>query len=169
MQRLSMYVLVLLLALLAACPELFSQRILILEKPGTVKNIKFKTGDELIICKKGEKKKISGEINKINDSVLLINYVNEVYIRDIEFVYKPRGLSGFMSEIGYKAGIAYLLLDITNRLIQAESPVFVNSTMIISGSLIATALLFRSYRLRPYKLGDNWRLRVIDFDKTTFN
>jgi len=107
-------------------------------------------------------------LNRINDSVILIDYLFEVKILDIEHVYKVRWISGFMTELGLKAGLGYFLIDVTNHIISKNYPVFEPSTMTITGGLLVTAVAFHMIRLRKFDIGENWRLRVIDFNKPAF-
>jgi hypothetical protein len=157
-----------LLILLTGSSGLFAQKFLLLERPGTVKNYKYEQGNKIIVLKKGDHKKISGELNRINDSVILIDYLFEVKIADIEHVYKVRWISGFMTELGLKAGLGYFVIDVTNHIISNNYPVFEPSTLTITGGLLATAVAFHLIRLRKFDIGENWRLRVIDFNKPAF-
>ena len=57
-----------------------AQMILLLEKPGTVKNIKYRAGDQIYVKTK-DNLKILGTINIITDSSIIINYDESEFLQ----------------------------------------------------------------------------------------
>ncbi len=144
-----------------------AQKLLLVEKPGTVKNYKFEKGDRFILMKKGDSRKVDGTITQLLDTSFVIDYQYLINFSEINKVYKVRGLANFMTELGIKGGLGFFLVDFTNNLIQHD--LLINPlTLKISGGFIATALVFRIIRHKPLKLGPGWRLRIIDPDSDTF-
>lgn len=149
-------------------PDVSAQKILLLEKPGTVKNLKFEKGDRFILMKKGDSKKLDGTITRLLDTSLVIDYQYNINFSEIKKVYKVRGLAGFMTEIGLKGGLGFFFIDLTNRTIQQEYPLLNPLSLKITGGFLATALIFRLIRHKPHTLGPDWRLRIIDLDTNEF-
>ena len=57
-----------------------AQMILLLEKPGTVKNIKYRAGDQIYVKTK-DNLKFLGTINIITDSSFIINYDESEFLQ----------------------------------------------------------------------------------------
>lgn len=57
-----------------------AQMILLLEKPGTVKNIKYRAGDQIYVKTK-DNLKFLGTINIITDSSIIINYDESEFLQ----------------------------------------------------------------------------------------
>lgn len=74
-----------------------AQMILLLEKPGTVKNIKYRAGDQIYIKTKDELK-FSGTINIITDSSIIVNYDVEILTSDVKLINRG-GLKFWTSQI----------------------------------------------------------------------
>ena len=59
-----------------------AQMILLLEKPDTIKNIKYRVGDQIYVKTK-DKLKFSGAINIITDSSIIVNYDESEFLQAI--------------------------------------------------------------------------------------
>lgn len=141
--------------------QVASQAFLVVESSRRFKNFKYYTGDDIMLITYSKTGIISGTITGITDSTLVLGDWDEVRLDDICEVYRPmRGLRYF-SHAFLIGGVAYFGIDLTNRLINNDSPVVPVETALISGSLITTGLLLKLFKYRKLKIG-NWKLSVID-------
>ncbi len=141
----------------------FSQCVLLLEKPGTINNIKFRAGNRIEIkTKNGER--ISGVINQIRDTAIIVNY-NLVMISEIKNIYTRRTMISAFSHLGIKGGLGYVAIDGFNNLINNEDPVFRNSTLKTGGIMFAAGILLKSISNRKRHIdNEKWRLKVLNFN-----
>lgn len=138
-----------------------AQKILLLEKPGTVKNIKYRVGDQIYIKTK-DKLKFSGTINIITDSSIIVNYDVEILIKDITIVFQEMWFISLFSRVAYISGAGYLILDAFNRTINNEYPIIDKSSFIIGASLIGGGLLMKANSYKRCKINKPWRFKVLD-------
>lgn len=133
----------------------------VVEKPGTVKNYKYLTGDRInLLCSPNNQ--VTGRISRINDSLIEIDRMKKVYVHSIIAVYQTRRLFALMADIGIKAGGGFFILDLVNALLTKRQPIIKPQTLIISGSLIGVALA--SLPLMNKKMiidNENWRIRIL--------
>ena len=139
-----------------------AQMILLLEKPGTVKNIKYRAGDQIYIKTKDELK-FSGTINIITDSSIIVNYDVEILIKDITIVFQEMWFISLFSRVAYISGAGYLILDAFNRTINNEYPIIDKSSFVIGTSLIGGGLLMKANSYKRCKINKPWRFKVLDF------
>ena len=140
---------------------LYSQKMIIVERPGTVKNFKYKKGNKIFL-KKIDEEKLSGRISKITDTSFFINKNIEVKLSEITIVFKPRGFL-YRSYIQIRfAGYAFLSLNTFNRLVHNEKPVFDNSGLIAGFSTIGISYAMQAFAFRKLKVGEKWRIKIID-------
>ena len=144
--------------------KLSAQNIFVLERPGTIKNYKFYSGDNIQIRTISGDTILSGTITLVKDSSLLINYSNEVMIGDIAAIYrKPWGFN-FLQYLSLLAGTAYLGISTINGLINSDVPIVPKETLIISGSMIVFGVALIPLTTRKYVIDkEKWRLVILDF------
>jgi hypothetical protein len=144
--------------------NLAAQNIFVLERPGTVKNFKYYQGDNIKIRTISSDTIISGPINRIFDSSIIINNSNEILIADMAAIYKKRWGYGFLQYLTIFAGAAYLGINSLNGIINDDQPVVPQETLIISGSLIAFGLALTPLTTRKFKIdNEKWRIIILDF------
>jgi hypothetical protein len=97
----------------------------VLEKAGTAKNYKYKTGDKI-------------HLETLRDNLIF-------------------------SGAAITAGVFYISLDALNGIINNDSPVIAESTLIATGALIGSGFLMKQFVLRKIDLEDKWRLKILDF------
>jgi hypothetical protein len=141
---------------------IMGQPILILENSSNFKNHKYYPGDDIILKITGEKAKIADEIVALGDSVILLAQYGEVRITVIEAFLRENWLVRIVRGLTLIGGTAYLAVDSFNRLINQEGPVIQQETLIISGSMVAFSFALAPFNYRKIKLGDRWKVRVID-------
>jgi hypothetical protein len=162
MHRLRQYLIYWLLFLIGS--SLAAQNILVLERPGTVKNLKYYQGDKIKIRTIAADTIISGSINRIFDSSIIINNSNEILIADMAAIYKKRWGYGFLQYLTIFAGVAYLGINSFNGIINDDQPVVPQETLIISGSLIAFGFALTPLTTRKFKIdNEKWRIIILDF------
>lgn len=142
---------------------LIGQKLLVLEKAGTIKNYKYKLGDEITVETKRDKLVFSGSLTEIKDSTIIVEYYNEIKLTEISRVLRKRELLRIFSGAAITAGVFYFSLDALNGIINNDSPIIAESTLIATGALIGSGLLMRPFVVRKYDLEDKWRLKILDF------
>ena len=138
-----------------------SQAFLLVESTRRFKNYKYFPGDKIMVSTYSKQLTVSGLISGFSDSTILIGEWDEVRIDDISQVHRVRGGIRYFSNALLLAGPAYLGIDLTNRLINNDSPVVLPETALISGGLVATGLALKLLRYRKLDCKD-WNLMIID-------
>lgn len=142
-----------------------AQQYLILQKRGKVKNFKYQPGNTISIKTVNGDFFISGEITSFSDSAVWINDQMKVELDNIELLFRKSGFFDRLSRLFFiRGGVAYFLIDGTNRTIHREYPIIHESTILISATMIATGVAMRPIVTRKFDLSKNWRLKILDFD-----
>ncbi|NVN95652.1 MAG: hypothetical protein HXX18_10265 [Bacteroidetes bacterium] len=91
------------------------QCIFMVEKPGTITNLKYRAGDRIDLkTKTGDR--FSGFINQIRDTAIVVNN-NLIFNNDISIIFTRRVIFSMLSVAGTKGGLAYVGIDGINNLI----------------------------------------------------
>jgi hypothetical protein len=141
-----------------------AQNILIVERPGTIKNYKYYTGDEIKLKTISTDATISGMIIDISDSSLIINHQYEIMISDITIIYRNKWGFRFLQYISLIGGLFYLGINTLNGVINSDDPIVPEETLIISGSMIGFGIVLTPLTTRRYKIDkEKWRIVILDF------
>jgi len=144
-------------------PEVSAQNyLLLLKKKGSAKNHKFRLGSEISLRSITKDKKISGAIHQITDTTILVDFITEVNLDDISYVYRDRYFFKLFSSALFIAGGGYFLLDGFNRAINHQYPIITQNTLIVTGSLVGVGFAFKLMDTRKYRIGKNWELQLLD-------
>ncbi len=140
----------------------FGQHIFMVEKPGTVNNLKYSTGDRMDLkTKTGER--VSGIINQVRDTAIVVNYYL-VMNDDIAIVYTRRAIFSAFSSVGTTGGLAYVGIDGFNNLINDERPVFRATALKTGGIMFGAGMLLKFISKRKRHINNqDWRIKVLDF------
>jgi hypothetical protein len=143
----------------------FSQKILLLERPGTITNYKYRLDDKIIIKMKGNSAIIQGRISKLTDSSMVIDYMTLVRFREISTVIRPVWVQHWLPALLTEGGAAYLVLTGINDLLTKTYPIIPMDVLLTSGILITAGIGLKYALARVCDLDHKWRLRVLDFDQ----
>lgn len=137
----------------------FGQRtLLMLQKKNKNKNAYYKLGDEISFRIEGSKRKISGEILDLKDSVIVFHGF-EVRVDEISSLYIDEKTKWWLrykvEQIGLIAGGGYLVLDLIN------TGQFNKETLVISGSLIGVGLIGKLLIGNRIKIKGRTKLRIL--------
>jgi hypothetical protein len=144
--------------------NLSAQNIFVLERPGTIKNYKFYSGDKIKIRTISNDTVISGLISLIYDNSIIIDNKNEIMTGNIAAIYRNRWGYSFLQYLSLFAGIAYVSINTLNGLINSDTPIVPTETLIISGSMIAFGIALSPLTTRKYKIDNQkWRVLILDF------
>ena len=162
-RQFSIYALTILLFLVTAAE---GQNILVLEKAGGGGIRMYRENDHIKLMTRSTNVKISGRINMISDSSLIINFANEILLDDIKVVYRSRWGFNLMQKVLLASGILYLSLSTLNGVINNDSPIVSEKTLKIAGGLliggiILTPLTSRMHRIEKTK----WKVKILDFSE----
>ena len=142
----------------------WSQKFLILERPGTTKYYIFRVGDEIRLTDKCNMRKIYGGISRITDTSFVVNYLEIVNPANVIAVYRPLKMMHVFSRAATTAGLGYFLLTGVNNAINKESTIIDHGTLIASSIVVGTGVATSFLRYRKFSLGRSWRLKIMDKD-----
>ena len=152
------------LLMLVFVGEMQSQNILVLEKPGTSRNFKYKVYDQISLYQTSTDSIISGSLSAIADSTIAVNGGTPIRLDDVTIVYRKSWGFNLLQRVSLLAGSLYLGINTINGLVNNDSPVVPKETLIIGGSLTAAGLLLIPLTTRKLKPGSGtWRLLILDF------
>jgi len=140
--------------------SIFSQTMLLVEKPGTVKNAKYYAGDFISVkTVKGEK--ISGPINIIHDSSFVVDFTHELYLSDIEIVYKSRTLIQLLSSAIIVGSGLYVGLDLVNSG-SAGKTFKENQSLHYALGVLAAGIGLKFFQKKKMRIQDEkWRIKIL--------
>lgn len=141
-----------------------AQKVLLLQKPGKTKRFLYEEGDKISILIGDPEFRVSGEITFIDDSLCTINKEYTFQIAKVNEVTRPRTWFLYSWKKLYLASAIYAGGSMINHAINDEQPIFDNTIPWVSGSFIVLGTTAYLLRYRHYKLEDQWRLKVLDFD-----
>lgn len=145
--------------------QIDAQQYLVLQKRGELKNFKYEPGNKISLKTARGQYNVSGNITQIGDTSIMIDDMMEIGLTNIELIYRHSGFLNRLSGLFFiQGGIAYFLIDGTNRTIYKEYPIIDESTLLISGTMIATGLALRPFVTRTFDITKNWQLKILNFD-----
>ena len=143
---------------------LFSQNIFLLERPGSIKNYKYYVNNPIRLKIISPDTIISGKINNIGDTSIIVNYVNEIHVKNIACIYTKRWGFSLLQKLFLLTGIPYLVLSAINGTVNNDTPIIAKETLIISGSLIIAGIALSPLANRKHKIDNKkWRVKILDF------
>ena len=132
------------------------------EKPGTVNNIKYRVGDDIEI-KTISGEKIYGEINQLIDTAIVINFILVKY-KEIAAIYNRRVINSMFSAAGLLGGSGYICIDAFNNLINNETTIFRKSTLKTGAIMFSIGAVLKLFTKRKRSINnEDWRIKVLDF------
>jgi hypothetical protein len=140
------------------------QDIFLVEKPGTVKNHKYYVNDFVKLKTLSSEDIIKGRITEIRDSSIVVTYANEVFIKNIEIIYRERKGFGFLQRLFLTSGGAYLFLLTINGVISSDNGEINKVPFIVAGSLIAAGIAIIPLKTQKIKMEyHKWRVKILKF------
>lgn len=132
--------------------------LLMLQKKNKNKNAYYKPGDEISFRRSGSKRKITGEILDLKDSVIVFHGF-EVRVDEISSLYIDEKTKWWLrykvEQIGLIAGIGYLTLDFIN------SGQINRETLVISGVFIGVGLIGKLLIGNRIEIRGRTKLRIL--------
>lgn len=142
-----------------------AQQYLVLQKKGKLKNFKYETGSKISLKTRRGNFNIEGRLTQIGDTSIVIDHSIEIGVTNIVAIYRSSGFLNRLSTLFFiQGGIAYFLIDGTNRAINQEYPVIDESTLLISGTMIATGFALRPFITRKFDIPEKWEIKILNFD-----
>lgn len=151
---------VLYILLIFTASPLWAQTMLVVEKPGTVNRQIYYAGDHIQIKTK-DGLKISGPINLISDSSIVIDYVNTIDYENIEAVYKSTKLLNLFGTALLGGGIMYISLDLLNGGYRHKSVVSSQNFWIASGIVVTGTVMKIFSRKKQNLTNGKYRIKVL--------
>lgn len=138
----------------------FSQTMLVVERPGTVKNYIFEAGQYISLkTKSGEK--ISGPINIIRDSSLVVDFVHELNVSDIDIVYNSRQLLSIFGTAFIGGSIMYVGLDAINGGMRGKK-LIEDSGFLTASAILTTGIIMRVFSKKKMHIdNEKWRIKIL--------
>jgi hypothetical protein len=141
----------------------FSQDIFLLQKTKGLKNYKYYPGDHIHLRIKRDilDRKINGVLTGILDSSIILNGSEEIYLRDITFVFRNRQMVRLTKNLCYIVGAGYFFIDALNRTINCEYPIVTQGTLKTGGLIAGTGLMIWPFQNNRIRVGKKWRLKCL--------
>ena len=141
-----------------------AQNMFVLEKSSSGRNMKLVAGDRINVLTLSSGMKVKGLITEVTDSSLIINYANEVLVKDIARVYTDRWGIRFLQGLFLTSGLIYLSISTLNGIVNSDDPLVPRETLIISGSLVAAAVALTPLTNRIHNIEKKkWKIKILDF------
>ena len=140
----------------------YSQKILVFDKGGKIKRIRYYEGDYIRFLTKSDFF-INGNISQIKDSSFTING-KVIGLKDVVKIYNTQKYKGYQlaTNILVYPAFGYFPIITTNRLINNDSPIINENTLIYSSIFFGSFIIFNKLANRPYKITEKRPLRIID-------
>jgi len=138
----------------------YSQTLLIVEKSGKLKRLRYKTEDVISLKAHSNGVIYTGKIQNITSKAIVVEN-REIFIEDIEIIYKQRGVIRFIGDVSLKVGVGVLLINSINNLLHNE-PVLEKRTIVSSSVLTPTGIVLLCFSKRRFRTMKKWQIKVID-------
>lgn len=156
------YLLLILFVIVLGSQDTYAQKLLLLQREGRVRNLKYFQGDIIIIDAYADTIRIKGRISGLTDSTILIDQKYEIPVDEITSILKKRTMLDFLSRGMGVFGLTYFTLNGFNRWINHEYPIYdKESLMIVTGSLAGYFALSK-FKYRKFRIGNKWKIRILD-------
>lgn len=143
-----------------------AQQYFVLESSKSLKNHKYKIGDDIVVITKAGGFTLSGTLSQMTDSSIFIDNFTEIKIHNIQAVVRTRQFIGMMSGLFFiRGGVAYLAIVGVNSTIHSETPIIDKQTAIVSASMIATGFALKPLIHRKCDVDKGWHIKILDFDR----
>ena len=145
--------------LLIAFP-LFSQKVLMLEKLGSGKWYLYSTGDDIILQIKGQDERFTATLTTIADSGFIVNLSNYIRPEEVEAVWRKYPHRKKQGNYLIIAGGTLVAITLINNAFNDRT--VIDPTFVAIGAGISSlGLLWRSFWMPRYKIGEKWKLKVL--------
>jgi hypothetical protein len=144
----------------------YAQHILVLERPGTIKNYKYYQHDEIRLKTSSTQVIYQGKITAINDSSIVVNYANEIFIDDMAKIYTFQWGFDFLRRLGFSAGALFLAVSLTNGGLNGFDSNGATEMVLGSVGIMAFSAAMIPLKWRGHKIDNTkWRVKILDFNK----
>ncbi len=135
---------------------------LALDKPGAVKRLRFRPGDEIAIKLRGDRRVYRDVIMNVTDTALIIRQT-VVPLRDIRaiVVYREGGLARAALTKLPIAGMLYLLASTYNPVFRRERPDYDWNNVKVSGIIAGSGLLMLPLLKKTYRINNFRTIKVL--------
>ncbi len=145
-----------------------AQQYLVVQKRGTVKNYKYEVGNKISFQTNKGDFYVKGSISKMTDSTIFIDNLYNFELENIGIVLRQRRFWKKLSKQFFiSGGIAYVTIVGINGVINNDSPLIDEQTLIISASMVAIGLLLKPFIVKKMDVTEKWQLKVLDFNNIT--
>jgi hypothetical protein len=128
---------------------------------GKEKTFQFYNNREFSYRLKGELLYHTHTLTNMQDSFLVFDNDEIVKLNRIKSIkVKGAGIAQWL----YKAGFAFLALDITGNLIQSKTPVINQRALLVTGAFVAAGAVVSYFQDKHIRITKNCVLRIMDHD-----
>lgn len=148
----------LIVVLISGAFNAVAQKILVLDKPGRVKRLRYFVGDKIQIIT-SDNSRISGEISVIGDSTITIEE-NKVVLSEISAVVKKRRFFSFTGTLLSTAGVFFGSIYLVNVAIDKDTKLDENAYVL--GGVLVSGVVLSLFKEKKFKVKDKGRLKILD-------
>jgi len=138
---------------------------LVLSKPGKVRHYFYQAGDRISYRDKRSGERFSGTILILNDSMMEISKAPRIRVDQIDRIYRTRYFLAQAAGAGVVVLGVYFPISVINRALQRQHPLINDDVLIVNGSMLAVSGVSALFLNRKFKIGNPWKLKVMDFGR----
>ncbi len=143
--------------------NLFSQKVIVVGKPGKKKRLEYVVGNEISFRIVPEKVYVTGKISIINDTSFVVNGDNISFNRLDMIVDYSRGEGKKNIAVYYMLNaVSVLVIDFLNNTFNLNRAGFTKEGFYVAGVIAATGLVIGSLKMKRYRLNNRRYIRVIE-------
>jgi hypothetical protein len=133
---------------------------------GKEKNFQFYVNHDFSYRLKGKLLYHTHKLTNMQDSFLVFDSDQIIKLGQIRSVkVKSAKIDGWL----YKAGFAFLALDVTNNLVQSRTPVLNERTLLVTSAFVVAGAIVSYFQEKRIRITKNCTFRIIDIDTQNLN
>jgi hypothetical protein len=133
---------------------------------GKEKSFQFYVNREFSYRLKGQLFYHTHKLTNMQDSFLVFDNDQIIKLGQIRSVkVKSAKIDGWL----YKAGFAFLALDVTGNLIQSKTPVLNERALLVTAAFVAAGAIVSYFQEKHIRVTKNCTFRIIDIDTQNLN
>lgn len=142
----------------------YAQNILVLEKADSKKSFKYREGDKIELRTR-DSVAYKGLVTAVKDTVIVVNFSQEVRIANIAQITRPRWLVSIASKVLLIGGAGLIVVQALNGMLSEAGGM--SETVLYSGvAAVAVGALMIPFDKSRYVIAPGkWKLKILEVEK----